>query len=252
MPELPSEKRVLVPTKRGELLRGARDTLPLVVGAVPFGIIFGALAIGAGLSPMATQAMSLFVFAGSAQFVAAGLLSQSAGVAIIVLTTFIVNLRHALYSASLAPYVQNLSQRWLLPLGFWLTDETFAIAIKRYRDADASPHKHWYYLGSAVLMYVNWQICTLIGIVAGQQLQGLADLGLEIAMVVSFVGIVVPMLISKPMVACALSAGGVAALLHSLPHQLGLMVGSVVGVLVGYLLTKRMGDNNLPAADVSS
>jgi len=94
--------------------------------------------------------------------------------------------------------------------------------------------------------------CNLIGILAGQQLQGLADLGLEIAMVVSFVGIVVPLLVSKPMLACALSAGIVAALLQPLPHQLGLVAASITGVLVGYCLLRRARDNNHSAADIAS
>ena len=78
-------------TKRCEFLRGVKDTIPLVIGAIPFGIIFGALAITAGLSVWAVLGFSLIVFAGSAQFVAASLVSQGAGVALIVLTTFIVN-----------------------------------------------------------------------------------------------------------------------------------------------------------------
>ena len=191
---------------------------------------------------MAVMGMSLFVFAGSAQFVAAGLLTQGAGTAIIVLTTFVVNLRHALYSASLAPYVRNLSHRWLLPLGFWLTDETYAVVINRYRRADASPNKHWYYLGSALAMYFNWQLCTALGIIAGQQLKGIADWGLEFAMVVSFIGIVVPMLVTKPMLLCAVISGGTAVVLRGLPHQLGLICAAVVGVTAGYVLSIVLGE----------
>lgn len=223
--------------RTAELIEGARDTLPLIAGAIPFGIIFGALAITAGLTPLATLGMSLFVYAGSAQFVAVGLIAQGTGVGLIVLTTFIVNLRHALYGASLAPHLRYLSHRWLLPLGFWLTDETYAVVISRFRQHGQSPHRHWYYLGSALAMYGNWQLCTVIGIFAGQHLQDMAEWGLEFAMVVTFIGIVMPMLSSRPMVVCALVAGGTALLLRELPHQLGLMVGAVAGVLAGMLLS---------------
>ena len=184
----------------------------------------------------ATLALSLIVFAGSSQFVAAGLVAQGTGVGLIILTTFIVNLRHGLYSASLGPYLKQLSQRWLLPLGFWLTDETYAVVIKRYREADRSANKHWYYLGSAVLMYVNWQICTVVGIATGQSLAGMSEWGLEIAMVVSFIGIIVPLILTLPMLACALIAGAVALLAHPLPHQLGLMLGAVAGIAIGWLI----------------
>jgi predicted branched-subunit amino acid permease len=81
--------------RRREFWAGARATLPLVVGAVPFGIIFGAVAVNSGLSAWATAALSLFVFAGASQFVAAGLVAGGAGLLVIILTTFVVNLRHS-------------------------------------------------------------------------------------------------------------------------------------------------------------
>lgn len=123
---------------------GARDSIPVIVGAVPFGIIFGALAINAGLSIYATLAMSVLVFAGSSQFVAAGLVAQGAGLLVIVLTTFVVNLRHALYAASLGPYLSKQAERWRIVLGFLLTDETYAVVVQRYAREDALPHQHWY------------------------------------------------------------------------------------------------------------
>src|SRR5688572_19246028 len=180
------------PSRRVEFLRGMRDTLPLVLGAIPFGIIFGAVAFTSGLSSWAALGMSAFVFAGSSQFIAAGLVGQGVGIPIIVLTTFVVNLRHALYSATLAPHVKHLSQKWLLPLGFWLTDETFAVVVTRYNRDDGSPNKHWYHLGSSVPMYLNWQFWTLVGLIAGRSFEGIQSLGLSFAMVVTFTGLVVP------------------------------------------------------------
>lgn len=220
-------------TRRGELVAGARATLPLILGAIPFGIVFGALGTNAGLSAEGTLGMSLFVFAGSAQFVATGLVAEGAGVVLIVLTTFIVNLRHALYSASLAPHMKHLPHRWLLPLGFWLTDESYAVVIQRYNESDTNPHKHWFFLGSALAMYGNWQLCTMIGILAGRN-EAIQSLGLDFAMVVTFIGIVVPLLVTRPMLLSALAAGLSALLFNGLPHQLGLIVAAVAGIAVGY------------------
>ncbi len=222
-------------SRRVEFLLGARDTIPMVIGATPFAILFGALATSAGLSLAATVGMSLFVFAGSAQFVAASLLVQGTGIAVIILTTFIVNLRHALYSAALGPHVRGLPQRWLMPLGFLLTDETFAVVIKRYRETPGVAFGHWYFLGSACAMYFNWQVFTLVGIFAGHQMQGLADWGLEFAMVVTFIGIVVPLITDKPMVICAVVAIVVALAARDLPHNLGLILASLLGIASGYL-----------------
>jgi 4-azaleucine resistance transporter AzlC len=224
-------------TRRGEFLAGVKDTIPLIVGAIPFGIIFGAAAVSrAGLSPAEALGMSLFVFAGSAQFIAVELIASGTAAAVIVLTTFIVNLRHALYSASLAPYMKHLPGRWLLGLGFWLTDETYAVVIRRWPQPDDSAYKHWYHLGSALSMYGNWQLCTVIGIAAGQTLTGLADWGLDFAMIVTFIGIVVPLLVDRPMLAAALVAGAVALMARGLPNNLGLMAAAVAGIAAGYVL----------------
>lgn len=218
---------------RQECLAGMRAIIPLVVGATPFGMLFGALAITAGLSPWATMGMSLIVFAGSSQFVAAGLIGQGAGIGVIVLTTFVVNLRHALYAASLGPYFRHLSHRWLAPMAFLLTDESYAAVIARFEQADQSPNQHWFYLGGALLMYVNWQLWTFAGIIAGQGLDRVGDLGLEFAMVVTFIGIVVPLIRQWPMFLCALVAGGSAMLFYSLPHQLGLILAALCGIATG-------------------
>ena len=104
--------------RRKEFISGVRDTFPLMLGAFPFGMIYGTLAVTAGLSKGATMAMSAFVFAGSAQFIAVGLVAAHAPVAIIILTTFIVNLRHMLYSATLLPYLKKPAAKMAHPSGF--------------------------------------------------------------------------------------------------------------------------------------
>lgn len=221
--------------KSREFLLGARDTLPMIVGAIPFGILFGALATSVGLSFYATLAMSLFVYAGSSQFVAATLIGQGVGIAVIVMTTFFVNLRHALYSASLGPAFKGLKQKWLLPLGFFLTDETYAVVIKRVNESPDSKHHHWYCLGSSLAMYSNWQICTVIGFSAGSALENLSGWGLEFAMIVTFIGIVVPLINRFPMLLAAMVAVVVALLARNMAHNFGLIIASVAGVSAGYL-----------------
>ena len=136
--------RVDAPTPASELLAGAKATIPLVIGAIPFGIIFGTLSSISGLSFWGTMAMSSIVFAGSAQFIALNLLAAGAAWPIIVATTFVVNLRHMLYAAALVPYVKHLSARWHLPIAFTLTDETFAVVIDRFQTEDGAPNKHWF------------------------------------------------------------------------------------------------------------
>jgi 4-azaleucine resistance transporter AzlC len=226
------------PTPLSEFWAGGRAILPLIIGAIPFGVIFGTLATGLGLSLTGTLAMSAFVFAGSAQFIALGLLATGTFLPLILLTTLVVNLRHLLYAISLLPYVRHLAQYWKLLIGFWLTDETFAVAIARYNQNDSSPYKHWYYLGAASLMYMNWQLCTLIGVSIGQRLSTATNWGLDFAMSVTFIGMVIPYIKTQSMLVTVLVAGVVSLLAHSLPHQLGLIVAALAGAITGFSIEK--------------
>ncbi|WP_204138589.1 AzlC family ABC transporter permease [Halomicronema sp. CCY15110] len=219
-----------------EFWAGARQTIPLIVGAIPFGIIFGTLAQTSGLSFGAAAAMSALVFAGSSQFIALGLLATGSPVGLIVLTTWVVNLRHLLYAVGLVPYLQALAPAWKVALGFWLTDETFMVAIQRYRQPDPSPDKHWFQLGSALAMYGNWQLCTWLGLTLGQAMPNAANWGLDFAMVATFIGMTLPYLKTRPMVATVLVAGITALLARSLPHQLGIMVAAIAGIFTGVLV----------------
>lgn len=229
------------PSRRTEFVGGVRATLPLVVGGIPFGIIFGALAVSSGISSGGAIGLSALVYAGSAQFIATGLVAQNTGVLVIIITTFVVNLRHALYGATLAPHVRGLSQRWLIPLGFWLTDETFVIVINRYNQPDPAPHKHWYWLGSAAIMYLSWQVSTWIGIFAGSSIPDAAAWGLDFAMIVTFAGMVVPMITTRPAFASVLTAGIVSVAAAGLPNQLGLMAAAICGVIAGVWMEARIG-----------
>ena len=221
---------------RSEFFAGCRGMIPLVVGAIPFGIIFGTLSND--LSWGATLAMSAFVFAGSAQFITLGLLAAGTTFPLIILTTFVVNLRHLLYAVSLVPYLQRSPPLWKLLLGFWLTDEAFMVAIVRYHQADSSPYKHWYHLGAATFMYANWQLCTLIGLTMGQLIPNVRSWGLDFAMAVTFIGMVIPYLINRPMFVAVFVAGISSLFTHALPHQLGLIVASLLGIAAGVLCEK--------------
>ncbi|NVK42429.1 MAG: AzlC family ABC transporter permease [Oceanospirillaceae bacterium] len=220
-------------------LTGARDTLPLILAAIPFGIVYGALAMSNGLSEWATLAISLFVFAGSAQFIAVTLVASAAALPVILLTVFVVNLRHMLYAASLMPWVSGLPQRLRALMAFWLTDETYAVVTNRIGKDPELTGLPWYYCGSALAMYGNWVFCTWLGITVGQQLPSLTDWGLDVAMVVAFIGIVVPALRNRAQWACALSAGTCALLTHDWPHQSGLLFTAVVAIAIGVTLERR-------------
>jgi 4-azaleucine resistance transporter AzlC len=225
-------------TPLNEFVEGARDTIPMMVGAAPFGVIFGTLVTAGPLRPWHGQLMSLAVFAGSSQFIALGLIASHAGFVVIWATTLVVNLRHVLYSATLAPYVARLPARWRLALGGLLTDEVFAVAYAHYRHAPPGHIGPHYFLGSGVSMYVNWQIWTLAGLLFGAAFPKLQSLGLDFAMVATFIAIVVPQLVSLRYIASAATAGVVAVACAGLPYKLGLLAAVAAGVVVGVVLSR--------------
>lgn len=215
---------------RGEIADGLKITFPFMVGAAPFGIIFGALATAQGLHPFETAALSLFVFSGSAQFVAISLLALGAGGWTIWLATLILNLRHTLYAAALVPYVRHLSLGWRFVLSAGLTDETFAAMEDRYRRLGRHEYSHWAYFTSVAAMYLNWNFWTALGIVAGTQFSGLEDTGLGFAAIATFIGMVVQKLTTPGARVAAAIAGVLAAALAFLPHNLGLTIATLAAI----------------------
>ncbi|MCC2615239.1 AzlC family ABC transporter permease [Aestuariibacter halophilus] len=217
-----------------EQLAGVSAIMPLVIAAIPFGVVFGALASAQGMPEWVALSLSAMVFAGASQFIALTLLANDASWPVIVLTVGIVNLRHLLYALSMVPLVreQTLLQRCLM--GFWLTDESFAVTYQRYQQHPRQPIFH-FYLGGGGFMYLAWVLSTVVGIYAGQWFDGLADWGLEIAMVVAFVGIVIPQLTLPSHWLCALTAAIGAILFYDLPHQLGIVVTVIGAVAVGVI-----------------
>lgn len=218
---------------RAQFLAGARAVAPLLLGTLPFGLIYGVLAMQSGLSPVLAQGLSIIVFAGSAQFIAAPMLGAAASGVVIVLTVFVVNLRHALYSASLAPRVQELPRAWRWLLAYLLVDEAYAVAIAHYERNAAMPNKHWYFLGAGSTLWATWQISTAVGIALGAEVP--KSFGLDFTLALTFIAIVVPMLKDRPSVAAALAAGCTAVAAKALPYQTGLLLAALTGIVAGML-----------------
>lgn len=216
---------------------GVRAEFPLLVGVFPFGMIYGALALNAGLSTAASQMMSSILFAGSSQFVAAQLMKSSTPGFVIVLTIAVINLRHVLYSASLAPYLASVSTGWKTLLAYLLTDEAYAPTIIKYEREGVQPFTHWFLFGAGLALWTIWQISTALGIFLGTAIP--ESWSLDFALPLTFIAMVVPVLKGRPYIMAALSAGVVALLAHSLPYKLGLILAALVGIAVGTYLEGR-------------
>jgi 4-azaleucine resistance transporter AzlC len=242
MDGLPQETPLSIPaeiptTPRSEFLAGLKAELPLVIGVLPFGMIYGVLAVGAGLPNSAAQAMSAIIFAGSSQFIAAQLFGLGAPALVIVLTVAVVNLRHALYSASIAPYLQKLPGGWKWLLAYLLTDEAYAVTISHYNQEGDPAHKHWFFLASGLLLWITWQASTAAGIFLGAAVP--ANWSLDFTLALTFIAIVVPGLKDRAGVAAAVTAGVIAVVAAGLPFRLGLLAAALIGILVGYWLEGR-------------
>jgi 4-azaleucine resistance transporter AzlC len=213
---------------------GVRAEIPLLIGVFPFGMIYGALALNAGLSTLASQMMSSMVFAGSAQFVTAQLVSDAAPGFVIILTIAVVNLRHMLYSASLAPYLKDVSLKWKVLLSYLLTDEAYAPSIIRYEQTGITNTSHYFLFGAGLALWTIWQISTALGVFLGSAIPD--SWQLDFALPLTFIAMVVPVLKNRPMVAAAVSASLVALVAYSLPFKLGLILAALTGIAVGTFL----------------
>jgi 4-azaleucine resistance transporter AzlC len=221
-------------TQKQEFWNGVRDEAPILLGVAPFGLIFGALAINAHITAPAAQAMSSIIFAGSSQFISAQMVGNSASGLIIIMVVFVVNLRHALYSASVAPHVRHLSPGWKYLLAYLLTDEAYAVTITHYNQAGDPAARHWYFLGAGLTLWTTWQLSTAAGIFIGAQLP--QDWPLGFVLPLTFIALVIPALKDKAGVAAAATAALVGVLTFGFPFKIGLLVAAFVGILTGLLV----------------
>ncbi|WP_460039477.1 AzlC family ABC transporter permease [Thermaerobacter litoralis] len=222
--------------QRGAFARGLVAGLPIVAGYLPIGLAYGVVAVQAGLTPLEAVAMSLLVFAGSAQFAAAGMLAAGAATASLVVTTFLINLRHVLFGAALAPRLGE--RRWgrLALAAFGLTDEVFAVA---QATLDGAPRPWPYLLGLEVAAYVAWCGASAAGALIGDALAGLADWGLDYALPAMFLALIALQLggrMGRGLVVAGVAAAvslGLGALGWTHWRVLGAaLAGSAVGVVM--------------------
>lgn len=226
------------------LLRGVGAVTPLLLGAIPFGLIYGVLALNAGLPVGMAQGMSAIIFAGSAQFITTQLVRDGAPLLVLLATAAVVNLRHMLYSASLAPYLQHLGLGWKALLAYLLTDEAYAVVITRY--VGDNPHStpkaanhHWYFLGAGLGLWITWQMSTAVGIFVGAQIP--ASWSLDFAMPLTFIAIVVPALKDRAVIVTALVAGAAILLTLAMPLKLGLVTAMMLGIGAGSFVEQWLG-----------
>jgi len=224
---------------RDHFSAGVGVILPMLPGVAPFGMVTGLAAVNAGLSPEKAMGMSLFIFAGASQLATLQLVTQGAVPAVILLTALTINLRFAMYSASIAPHFQHLPHRWRWPLAYLLTDQAYAVSAVRFRAGETATdrERHWYYLGAGLTLWIVWQIATAAGAYLGGSVPH--SWSLDFAIPLMFMGLLVPGLRDRPNIVAALVGGTVATAAARLPLHLGIVVAALAGIAAGVLAERR-------------
>jgi branched chain amino acid efflux pump len=230
----PLEENPQTASARAAFAAGAKAIAPVLLALTPFALAFGATAAGSGVSVLEALGMSVFVFAGAAQLAAIPLISTGASVAVIVLTVLVINLRMALYSASLAPHFRGLPAGWKGLLAYLLTDQAYAATITRFDEGRTEePDRRWYYLGAALALWVMWQPTAMLGVFLGSWAS--EGWSLDFVLPLTFIALAVPAVKDRATGTAALAAGVTAMFAAVMPLNLGLITAALVGVLGGLL-----------------
>ena len=224
-----------------DLLAGVRTAGPIVVGIFPFALITGITAISTGLTIAEAVGMSILVFAGASQLAAIDLIGSNAPFLVVVSTAVVINARLMMYSASIAPHLRDYSLRVRGLVAYLLTDQAYAASVAEYETSD-SRDRIRYYLGIGLTIWVVWQAGTIAGAVLGARVPD--ALGLEFALPLVFLALLVPAMKDAGTTTAGLVAGGVALAVATIgvPLGLDLPIAAIVGVLSGVTVGMRRGE----------
>jgi 4-azaleucine resistance transporter AzlC len=216
---------------RDDFLQGVRLMLPVQIGMLPFGLICGVAAVSAGIPAAVALAMSLLMFSGVAQLVAAQLYGAGAPAIVIVASCVVVSLRFLMYSASLAPHLRHLPERWRILLAYLLTDQVFAAMIRRVRERPDHSGNASFFLGAGFTLWLPWQLSCAAGILVGALVP--VSWSLDFVVPLSFLALVVPLMRDRTAMVAAAAGGLGAILLFAMPLKLGLICGGLTGIAAG-------------------
>lgn len=222
-----------ITTPKSYFWKGFRDGAPFVFVAVPFGTLFGVFATEAGLNIIQVLAFSATVFAGAAQFTALQLLQEQTPTAIVLASALAVNLRVAMYSASLTPYL-GAAPMWQRACAAYLTvDQSYACSMIQFeKEPEMSlPQRMAYFFGSVTPITPLWVFATYLGAVLGTRIPD--SWALDFALPITFLAMVGPMMRTLAHVVAAIVAIAVAILTVGVPFNLGLLIAGAAGMMAG-------------------
>jgi 4-azaleucine resistance transporter AzlC len=237
---------------RASRRRLATDAIGIGVSAAGFGFVYGLSARGAGFSPIEAMAMSAIVFAGAAQFAAVGYVASGLAWPGILLLTALLNARHLLYSAALAPWLRDVPVVRRAAMAHLLTDEAFALSIGHFRRIGRGDERG-YWLGAIASTFIPWNVATLAGVLLGAQIPEPARFGIDVIFPAAMIGLAVGLVTGRREVVAAI-VGGVIAVLVALASSpaIGIVAGGVIGPAVGLLVPVTVARETAPLGSPAS
>jgi len=193
--------------------------------------------VASGIPPLVAMLMSVIVFAGASMVASAQLLASSAPVAVIILTTAIINLRFMMYSASLRLHFANAPLRWRIAIAYLTADNVYGLLLGRYAEHPQDEGKLEYFMGAGILVWFAWQLAVLGGVLIGAGVP--ASWRLEFAAPLAFIAMTIPHLRDRAMIIAALAAGIAVIAAHSLPLRLNILVAAMVGIAAGLVFERK-------------
>ncbi len=228
-------------TKFKIFLKGIIDVSPLMIPVVPFGLIFGVLAIDVGFTPLETMGMSLIVFGGASQIVLLQLFSGGASSLVIISSVGAVNSRHLLYGAVVSEHLSDLKIVWKILISYFLVDQAFARS-NEYFKKNYNKNKYYHLVGGGVTCWVIWQTTTYFGIVLGSFIP--EKLGLSFAVPLTFLALLVNDFRKFTNFIVIIVSGLVATLGYNyIPFKAYAIIAGLTGLLVAVILTKKGKSN---------
>ena len=223
--------------RRAAVTAGIRAITPLALMSFPFGLVYGATAVDNGIDDVPAILASFIIVAGAAQIALVELIDDGASWVIAVGTALVINLRFALYSATLAPDFRAFPARWRFPLAFLLTDQAAVTSILGYTGRPDPFERRWFTLGAALWFVWPWWAGTATGVVLGGEIPDGWQIGFAVPLM--FTALLVPTITSRPKLAAAIAGAAVALATAPLPEGMNIMLGAVAGIAVGTVLAER-------------
>ena len=222
-------------------IKGIISVSPLMIPVVPFGLIFGVLAIDIGFSPIETMGMSLIIFGGASQIVLLQLFSGGASSLVIISSVGAVNSRHLLYGAVVSEHLSDLKLIWKILISYFLVDQAFARS-NEYFKRNKQSNKYFHLVGGGITCWVIWQTTTVLGIVLGSFIP--EKLGLSFAVPLTFLALLVNDFRKLINLIVIIISGLVATFgFNYIPYKAYVIVAGLTALIVAAILTKFIKSN---------